>query len=202
MPNQPLHAVLFDMDGTITKPILDFGAIRAAIGTKEGMPLLEYLEQVDEEEQARGHALLEKFEDDAARQAEFNSGVPELLAFLEQAGIATGIVTRNSRVSLETTFERLGIQVGASVTREDAPVKPSPEPVLLAAKLLGMDPQYCLFVGDYVFDIQAGIAAGMRTALIASKPMPPSAPQPDYDVRNAADLIPVIARLNGIDPRL
>lgn len=42
--------------------------------------------------------------------------------------------------------------------------KPHPAPLLHAAALLGLDPQHCLYVGDAERDIQAGRAAGMRTA--------------------------------------
>lgn len=45
--------------------------------------------------------------------------------------------------------------------------KPSPEPLLLAASKLGVQPSECVFVGDKPFtDIKAARAAGMRTIRI------------------------------------
>jgi len=39
--------------------------------------------------------------------------------------------------------------------------KPAPEPLLLAAARLGIDPANCLYVGDDARDIEAARAAGM-----------------------------------------
>lgn len=41
--------------------------------------------------------------------------------------------------------------------------KPHPEPLLEAARRIGVSPADCLYVGDDIRDIQAGRAAGMRT---------------------------------------
>lgn len=41
--------------------------------------------------------------------------------------------------------------------------KPYPDPVLWAAKRMGIDPQNCLMIGDTVADIRAGLAAGAQT---------------------------------------
>jgi HAD superfamily hydrolase (TIGR01509 family) len=200
MTEQSVNAVLFDMDGTITRPILDFGAIRRAIGVTDGVPVLEYLDRLDPAGRERGYAILEQFESDAAEKAEFHEGVAELLSFLQEARIPIGLVTRNSRRSIEITLERLGLRVAVSVGREDAPVKPSPEPALLAARQIGVEPANCLFVGDYDFDVITGVAAGMRTVLIPSRPPKPTCPKPDYAIGNARDLVPIIRGLNRLPP--
>jgi phosphoglycolate phosphatase len=41
--------------------------------------------------------------------------------------------------------------------------KPQPEPLLHAARLLDVPPARCVYVGDDLRDVQAGIAAGMPT---------------------------------------
>ena len=41
--------------------------------------------------------------------------------------------------------------------------KPHPEPLLEAARRLGVSPQHCVYIGDDERDVQAGRAAGMRT---------------------------------------
>ena len=41
--------------------------------------------------------------------------------------------------------------------------KPHPEPLLEAARRLGVAPERCVYVGDDERDIVAGLAAGMRT---------------------------------------
>ena len=192
-----VRAVLFDLDGTITRPILDFAAIRSEIGIEDGTPVLEYLEGLGEADRDRAEAILDAHEEQAARDAEPNDGIMELFSFLKEAGLPTGIVTRNSRNAAEITLEKLGLEVEAVVCRNDAPVKPAPDPVLLAARLVGVAPENGLYVGDYEFDVRAGLAAGMRTVLIPSRPPGPTMPKPDYEFSSAEELIPVIRSLNG-----
>ena len=43
--------------------------------------------------------------------------------------------------------------------------KPHPEPLLEAARRLGIEPAHCLYVGDDERDIVAGLAAGMGTVV-------------------------------------
>ncbi len=41
--------------------------------------------------------------------------------------------------------------------------KPYPDPILLAAKMMGVPPQACLMIGDTTVDIRAGKSAGAQT---------------------------------------
>lgn len=50
----------------------------------------------------------------------------------------------------------------AQICMEDCPPKPSPEPVRLALKALGVDAQHAAMVGDTVDDVVAGAAAGTQ----------------------------------------
>ena len=63
-----LKAVLFDFDGTLTRPgALNFEAIRKALGCPHGLPILEFIESLpDAAEQARLLAQLDRFETEAA----------------------------------------------------------------------------------------------------------------------------------------
>ena len=47
-----MRAVIFDMDGTLTKPCLDFDAIRAEMGLS-GEPILEAMARMTPDERAR-----------------------------------------------------------------------------------------------------------------------------------------------------
>ncbi|MDP6111552.1 MAG: HAD family hydrolase [Planctomycetota bacterium] len=199
---EPIRGVIFDLDGTLTRPILDFNAIRAALEIPGRTPILEYLDTLEPEDRDHRSKMLDDFEARAANDAEFNNGVPELLDFLYAASVRIAIVTRNSRACLNATLSKLDIRVQASVTREDAPVKPSPEPALLAARLIEVEPAFCIFIGDFQYDIITGQAAGMRTALIPSQEPPDSMPAPDFRVETADELIPLLRphiRERGVD---
>ena len=52
----------------------------------------------------------------------------------------------------------------AIVTGLSAPhTKPFPDPVFLAAEMMGVKPEECLMIGDTTVDIRAGKAAGAQT---------------------------------------
>jgi HAD superfamily hydrolase (TIGR01549 family) len=159
--------VIFDMDGTLTRPTLDFSAIRGEIGL--GEPLLENMLALGAgSERDRAFAILERHEERAAEASELNDDVPEVLSFLGSRKVPAALVTRNSRVSVRRVLEkhRLGFEV--VVTREDAPAKPRPEPLWLICERLGVAPAAAIMVGDFKLDILAGRNAGTRTALLTN----------------------------------
>lgn len=112
-------------------------------------------------------------------------GMAELLAELNRAGVATGVVTSKRRASAARTLEAadLGDRIGIVVAMEDTALhKPNPEPLLLGLQLLDARPEQAVYVGDAVVDIQAARAAGMaaiavtwgageRAALLAAGPL-------------------------------
>lgn len=189
-----LECVVFDLDGTLVHSGLDFSAIRAEIGDVSG-PILEHMEKLPGEEQARITAILERHERQAAETSTLARGAAELLRFLAERGVKTAILTRNSRATLATVMHRHGIRVDAVVAREDAPPKPSPEPVLLISRTLGVQPDRMLIVGDYLFDIQSGQNAGTRTALVRRDDLPHFEIASDYEVRSLPELAPIIEAL-------
>jgi HAD superfamily hydrolase (TIGR01549 family) len=165
MATTPPRAVIFDMDGTLTRPYLNFPAIRAAIGVPE--PLLEnMLAMLPGPERAKAFEILERFEDEAAEASELNDGAREVLDFLAARSVPCGLVTRNSRRSTDRTLSKHGLRFDVCVTRDDAPAKPRPEPLWKICETLRVEPGHALMVGDFKFDVLAGRNAGTRTALL------------------------------------
>jgi pyrophosphatase PpaX len=93
--------------------------------------------------------------------------VPELLAGLAAADIPLAVVTSKRREMALRTLDRCGL--GAYFEHvvcadEVERGKPDPEPVYLAVTRLGVPAgPDVLFVGDSVFDMRAGRAAGVST---------------------------------------
>lgn len=184
-------AVVFDLDGTLTRPFLDFDAIRAEIGVAG--PILEAIEKMDVPSRRRAEEILLQWEREAAHRAELHPGAPEVLAECHRMGYRTAILTRNSRASVDLVLRTHGLAVDALRTREDGAIKPSPEPVLSLCGELGVDPIRSWVVGDYLFDIQSGRAAGTRTVLmIGDSPAPPFALQADFVIRRLGELIDLL----------
>jgi HAD superfamily hydrolase (TIGR01509 family) len=164
----PFGGILFDMDGVVVRQRLDFLAIKREIfGTTEGF-ILERMAGLPAADRARAEVILERHETAAAMAAEPMDGIHPFLEWMEARGLRRGLVTRNSRKSVELVLQRLGLAFDAVVTREDAPPKPAPEPVWLACRRMGLSPAELVFVGDFEFDMLAGRRAKVRTVLLRS----------------------------------
>jgi len=179
---------IFDLDGTLVKQKIDFEKLKKELACPHEEPLLEYIESLSPPEREKAETLLEHYEDQAARNAEVKPGIKEALDFLHARGICTAIFTRNSNKSLQTALQRCGLSFDMLVSREDAPPKPSPEPVLLICKKLGIPPDETIVIGDFRFDIESGKAAGAKTVLIKEGESS-SLPTPsDYFIEDTRDL--------------
>ncbi|MBN1346969.1 MAG: HAD family hydrolase [Phycisphaerae bacterium] len=189
----PIQAVIFDMDGTITEPYLDFGWIRQQIGmAPDAGPILEAMEHMSPDERRRAEEILHRCEAEAAQDSRLNDGAHEVLDWLAGAKILTAVLTRNSRVSVETVFAKHGLRFDLIRTREDGAIKPSPDPVLEICRTLGVAPSETWVVGDYLFDVQSGSAAGAKTVLLWHQPeLPDWHDQADHVVRGLTELIPL-----------
>ena len=185
-------AVIFDFDGTLTEPYLDFDVIRAEIGIPSG-PILEAMEKMDEAPRRRAEQIIRRYEWEAARNATLQEGAVEVLAACRAAGMPVAILTRNARETLDLVLARYGFVVDAVRTREDAPIKPSPEPVLSLCEELSTEPRRSWVVGDYLFDIMSGQAAGAHTVLmIGNGSRPAFAEQADHVIRRLWELLPIL----------
>jgi HAD superfamily hydrolase (TIGR01509 family) len=186
---QKVKGVVFDMDGTLVTSHLDFNRIRSEAGVPAGIPVLEYIERAEEPQRRRALAVLVAHESRAARECALLPGAGEVLETLRERGLKLALLTRNSRESVSLVLERLALKFDCYVAREDAAPKPSPEPVLKIARILGLRAGQLLVVGDYVFDIESGRAAGAYTALLRTeKPLNPC-PEADLFVDHLAELL-------------
>lgn len=97
-------------------------------------------------------------------------GVTELLDGLDRAGVKWVIGTSSRRAQIGPSIRALGrpdvlmIVDGGQVRR----AKPDPELMYVAARSLGVEPGNCWCVGDSVWDVYAGNAAGMTTVAVVA----------------------------------
>jgi HAD superfamily hydrolase (TIGR01509 family) len=191
-----LRGIIFDMDGTLVDSGLDFDAIRRDIGLPEKHPILEGVQAIPEgPERDRAMEILHQHEHEGALRATPFSGVTRLLDRLEQLALRRGVLTRNSRVAANMTIQRLGWTFDTVLTREDAPAKPDPTGVIAICHEWDLDPGDVLFVGDYLFDLQAGHNAGTRAVLFAPGPVPSWSDEADWLVSGFDELDELIDQL-------
>lgn len=188
-----VQAVIFDFDGTLTVPILDFDEIRSEIGLGPG-PILEALVEVDDAFRTRALSIIAQHERRAAEMAQLRDDALAVLETISDSGIPTAILTRNAREHVTKVMEKFGITVAALRTREDCDVKPSPDGVFSICDALRVDPRHCWMVGDYRFDIEAGNRAGAVTALLTDDdPLPAYAEDADHVIRELPELLPLLS---------
>lgn len=189
-----LKCVIFDLDNTLVDSDLDFAAIKAEIGSPE--PILEYRAKCAEPERRRIDAILSRHEERAAKSCPLCAGAEEMLEFLAGKGIKTALLTRNSRTSVETVLRRHGMRFDCVLSRDDeAAPKPSPEPVLLICRQLGIAPSEALMVGDFLYDVQCGQAAGARTMLVHGPHRDKFSAEPEFEVKDLNEGRAVIAKI-------
>ncbi len=184
-----IKELIFDLDGTLIGSGLDFVKIKEEIGDVQG-PILEHLKSLPPEERKRAEGILTRHELEAAQSAVLNETAAQLLDYLKEKGIRKGIVTRNSRRSVEIFQARHRFDFEVIITREDAPPKPSGEPLRLALERLGLGREEALFVGDYHFDMLTGKEAGVKTVLLKKEKEVDW--ESDYRVEYLAEIIPII----------
>ena len=172
-------AVLFDFDGTLTKPgALNFSLLKETIGCPADTPVLEFIENLPtRSQQDEAAAVLERFEKEAAAISKPNPGAQDLIHYLRSKGLAVGILTRNTLFSIKRSlknFENIDLSTFDVVISRETPVrlKPSGDGIILAAEMLDVDVQEIIMVGDYIFDIHAGKEAGCITVFINYKTVP------------------------------
>ncbi len=182
-----LQAIFFDHDGTLvdTEPLwaqaktqvtADFGGAWTEADTLAtlGRPARETLERMQalgvDLPKAQVYELLKKAMGQlmAAQPVTFLPGVLPLLEEVAAAGLPTAIVTNGTwEVASRTAAQAPEGLFKALVTDEQVSrAKPDPEPYLLAAQKLGVDPAFCVALEDSPSGAQSAQAAGMKVLVL------------------------------------
>lgn len=201
-PHKPfrLKAVLFDFDGTLTQQgALNFRALKDSLGCPPDTPVLEYIDGLADPRR-RQDALEElvRFEIAAAEESLPSPGVEETIAYLRSRNLKIGIISRNGLESILCAFENFENLTATCfdlIISRDDPIRPKPDAdgILLAAQKFDAKPEEILMVGDYIFDIQAGINAGAVTVWLNNRPEPvPGMPPSDYTISSLVELKKIV----------
>ena len=189
-----IRCVLFDLDGTLADTAPDLAAalnkMRSARGL-DGLPLESLrrmassgargllgvgfgLQPGDADYEAHRLEFLTNYENALHVHTRLFDGVEALLSAIEtsRAGDAArkwGVVTNKAKRFTDPLSRSIGFTGRAScvVSGDTTPhAKPHPAPLLHAAAVSGVNASECIYVGDDLRDIQAGIAAGMKTLAV------------------------------------
>lgn len=184
--------VIFDMDGTLTRPFLNFDDIRAALNLPPG-PILERLPALPPKRRDAIERALYRYEMEAAVHSELQPGALEVLRALADGGLRTALLTRSCRSAVEALLLKHPLRFDALRTREDGAVKPSADPILDICAELSVAPADTWMVGDFHYDIIAGRAAGATSVLLVNDAaVPPFADEADHVIRRLEELPPLL----------
>ena len=185
-----IDAVLFDLDGTLIDSAPDLAGACNDMRVERGLSSLPY-EQLramvgsgargmvgtgfgigpdDDGYAALRDEFLMRYESRMTRETRVFAGVPPMLARLRESSRPWGIVTNKASRFATPLVASLGLaEQAATLVCGDttAHAKPHPEPLLEAARRMGVTAAACVYVGDDRRDVDAGRAAGMRTLVAA-----------------------------------
>eukprot|EP00884_Botryococcus_braunii_P019781 jgi/Botrbrau1/6487/Bobra.0034s0060.1 len=166
-----VRGVIFDMDGTLTVPTLDFQEMRRRVGVPPTGDILDIIDSWPHEKRVHAHKVLAEFEDEALADMKIMPGAEELCSFLDNAGLPRGLVTRNVMRSVNYFHEHHFPlpPFFPALDRGFTPYKPSPAAILHICQSWGISPSEAVMVGDSAKDdIVAGNRAGALTILLDS----------------------------------
>ena len=172
----PLAGVVFDMDGTLTVPNLDFALMYKRCGVSRSDDLLSAVEAMAPDEAARARDVIDEMEAEGRRTLRLEPGAVELCRWLRAHHLPVALVTRNSALSVDHLHQALCEPAGMprfepAISRDDASIPPKPSPTALRAIAThwGLTATSLLMVGDSPSnDIAFGKAAGTHTALVSA----------------------------------
>jgi HAD superfamily hydrolase (TIGR01549 family) len=183
--------IIFDMDGTLTLPTLDFAAIRAELGMVRG-DVAHHIAALPPAQQQAAWTIVERHEEDALLRMRLQPGAASLLNDCRTAGVRLGVVTRNTQRSVDMLCQNFGLRFDCALTRTFAFMKPHPGPVRHMLEVWGIPGAQALMVGDYLHDVECGRNAGTLTCFYQNPGYPDYGEKADYTVCSMAELHRVI----------
>jgi HAD superfamily hydrolase (TIGR01509 family) len=183
LPEPPVPALLFDLDGTLIDSVyhhviawrtalttvgidLSVWRIHRRIGMSGGLFVSALLREtgvsltqneIEQLQKVHARAYLDQV--DSVRVL---PGSSELLHFLTERRVPWAIATSGRMETAHSALAMLGLPGDTPMVTRDMVrfAKPDPDLFLAAASLLGVDPRNCMVVGDSVWDLLAARRAG------------------------------------------
>ena len=196
-----ISGIVFDMDGTLTKPqSYMFKQMRQALGiVGKKVDILDYIGSLDGDKKIVATKKVEDVENQAMIDMKPQNGVNTLFHFMrENTNLKFTICTRNNIAPVDYLLKHYldGLQLNDPIiTRSFEPPKPSPLPLLHICKSWNVGPETMIMVGDSRDDMFAGLQAGFSLVLMKHKdnaPLVDEIPEIAYVINDFRQLIEIL----------
>jgi HAD superfamily hydrolase (TIGR01549 family) len=184
--------IIFDMDGTLTVPEIDFKKIRQELDVNNGVDLLEYPKSLSEKRRKEYFKKLEELEKKAYKNLKFQEGSIRTLNKFIKSGIKLSIVTRNSKSNAGIIIEKLNVNFNPILTREFSYVKPHPGTIHHILSIWNLKSSEILIIGDFEDDMICGRNAGISTCFFQNKNKPSYSKLADFTIESYDELEKII----------
>ncbi|KAL8162824.1 hypothetical protein V2J09_014313 [Rumex salicifolius] len=173
-----IRGVVFDMDGTLTVPVINFQAMyKAVLGedlyaevrlkNPSGIDILHQIEGWSPGKQKKAFEVIAQFEKDGINRLQIMPGATELCHFLDSKKIRRGLITRNVKDAVDVFHKHFGSTFSPALSREFHPYKPNPAPLLHICAAWKIEPHEVVMIGDSLKDdVACGKRAGAYTMLL------------------------------------
>ncbi len=157
-----LKGVIFDMDGTITVPYIDWKELRLEIGASPDSTLLEHIDSLPPEKAHWAMQVLLQAEREAGEKATLNDGLSELIEQMRREGLRLALVTNNHGEAMQCILRRHDLVFDVALSRDDGELKPSGDLIRKALNSLQLSPENVISIGDGKYDIEACSEVGVK----------------------------------------
>ncbi|SMY17425.1 HAD family hydrolase [Photobacterium aquimaris] len=193
IPCNMINGVIFDLDNTLVSSALDFDWLRQQLGCSADTDLLQYIDEIPTLSlRKKLQQTVIDYELADARQSTVMPQCQQLLSYLNQQNIPTAVVTRNCAQAAILKINHHKLQFKHIVSREDFAPKPAPDALVYIAEQWQLAPQNILYVGDYVYDLQAAYRANMPSCLVTNGENLPFTQQASIVIQSLGGLIKIL----------
>ncbi len=170
------EALITDLDGTLVKTNINWDKLRAKVREvlKTNHPLkplglsVYILTRNNPKLREKAFKIIEKEELEAARKVFFDKKLYEIFTYLKFRNTKIGLVTLQNRRTALIILNRLGLTkfFRTIITRDDSLDRFVQ--LRIAIDKLGVKPSKTVFIGDTLWDYEAGLKMGCKTVIVGS----------------------------------
>ena len=105
-----IQGIIFDMDGTLTVPVLDFNELRRRLHISEKTDILEYANNCAGSKKKEVFSIIDTFGQEGNRNLKLQPHIHELFLYLTRNNLHKALITRNNTRGVEVFLEKLIVE--------------------------------------------------------------------------------------------